>query len=1077
MPDLLKKLQCFTCLLMILTIAAAPCLLSAKVPPHPMYKNPPQLKPSRPSELFGPKALNKGRTLPQNVLALRVQFTDVTFRSVEAFPDYLPHDKAFFERWMLHLADFYAEASHADYILSFNVFDMVFNLSNIMSYYGADTADEYDIRVPQMLQELIQMADPYVDFSEYDAIVVFHAGAGQESDIGLLPSLNPMRPGTIWSTFITRRDLQAAFDPDNDNYQGIQTNDGTIIKEIVLVPEHEYQDYFPAPPHPDAEVYLFSIYGVLAHQFGHQIGLPTLFDNYSANGASQGIGNWGLMGTGLWNANGNVPAQLSAWSRYYLGWEIPQVINTDAENLTVDYFLNNSLTAQRLYKIPISAKEYFLVENRLQNPDNSMETVYDSADSTLSETRPSFTFVLIDPSDQDYYPPPNAHIPSFNFMENRYKGCEWDFFLPGLGGPIRPGEIMATDGSGLLIWHIDENIIESNFDPGFEYNYVNYDASHKGVDLEEADGIQHLDTATFDYYKYGGPFDSFRQGNNDYFGKGTILVPNTATPDTSDYVEVTHLPTSASYYGGIQLEIFDISSAGSIMNFSVKVDWKLDTGYEGINTLDACSVDFDNDGLKEIFYPMPDGSLYLWKDEALIDDLPDLERPIPGSYVWDGDSFYFSADAVSNIIAPAIKLVRWNSSQGLTNLFSKVQYYWATPTILANDKLVMGVDTSLASSTDSAIWIVDKDSGETLQEYDINGYLKGNLVWFRNKIYAIYKEHPSNTDRYKLKVMTPDVQETNDLTLPIPVDSTIVAASIAPIIPGSDGDLLIQTPYSIYLTDLLGNLKEGYPIALPFFSNTQVTISDIDKNGTLDYIVGGENSFAVFDYDGENMLTNFDGFSTTDSLNITSGVLAGDVDEDGRVEYIGAFSRNRLAVYEDNLRFKGGFPVSFSDRSRNMPFIHRASDGLVYAWLPTDNGKIFRAELPETALTGIDSLWYCRYGNLQRTSSRELDESQNQYETTELFVPGETYLFPNPVRTIYEQKLTFQIMTSRDALVEVSVFDITGKKLYRKNVFCMAYLRNRELVDFSVTKLASGVYIAVLKSGDTVKRIKFAIEK
>jgi hypothetical protein len=29
-----------------------------------------------------------------------------------AYPDYLALDAAFFERWMLHLADFFADASH-----------------------------------------------------------------------------------------------------------------------------------------------------------------------------------------------------------------------------------------------------------------------------------------------------------------------------------------------------------------------------------------------------------------------------------------------------------------------------------------------------------------------------------------------------------------------------------------------------------------------------------------------------------------------------------------------------------------------------------------------------------------------------------------------------------------------------------------------------------------------------------------------------------------------------------------------------------------------------------------------------
>lgn len=1075
MPEPLRKLMGFACLLTIVLIAAMPTLLNAKVPAHPLYKNPPQFKKTLPSEQFGPAAQEKSRTLPQNVLALRVQFSDVTFRSVEAFPDFLAHDKAFFERWMLHLADFYAEASHADYILSFNVFDMVFNLSNPMSYYGADTADEYDIRVPQMLQELIQMADPYVDFSEYDAIVIFHAGAGQESDIGLLPSLNPMRPGTIWSTFITRRDLQEAFDPENDSYQGIQTNDGTFIREIVLVPEHEYQDYFPAPPNPDADVYLFSLYGVLAHQFGHQIGLPTLFDNYSANGASQGIGNWGLMGTGLWNANGNVPAQLCAWSRYYLGWEPAVTVVSDAQNLNVDYFLSNSQTAQRLYKIPISAKEYFLIENRMQNPDMSMETVYDSADSTLSETRPSFTFVLIDPSEQDYYPPPNEHIPSFNFMENRYKGCEWDFFLPGLGGPIRPGEIMATDGSGLLIWHIDENIIEANFDPGFDYNFVNYDALHKGVDLEEADGIQHLDTATFDYYKYGGPFDSFRAGNNDYFGHGTISVYD---PVTQQNVLVTHLPTAASYYGGVPLEIYDISAMGQQMTFSVSFGWKLDTGYEGINTLDACAVDTDNDGKNEIFYPMPDGNLFIWKDEELMSGFPiDLPGRID-SYVWDGQAFYFALDMTNDPNLPMISLRKLQNGQ-VTSLGTAANgKKWAAPILTYGNNIVAPIHAELNNVFNGwGVNIYDKsDIHDAIDSWGATtDSLVANIAYYRDKLYALTKSVADG--RYHLNVLTPVVNNQDVYSLAIPADSTIVAMSIAPVTPDSPGDIILQTPYSLYLTRLDGTVREDYPIILPFYSDVQVSISDTDKNGILDLIVSGENSFAVYDYAGKNMLTNFTGLATTDSLKITSGMLTGDLDGDGKTEYIGAFSRNRLAAYEENLRFMQGFPVSFTDRSRNMPFIHQASDSLVYAWLPTDNGKIFRAELPGSALNKIDPGWYCRYGNLQRTSSRELGDTPNQYATTELFVPGETYLFPNPVRTIYEQKLTFQIMTSLDALVEVSVFDITGKKLYRNNVFCKAYLRNRELVDFPVRNLASGVFIAVLKSGDTVKRIKFAVEK
>jgi M6 family metalloprotease-like protein len=1052
------KLRWSSTFLSIMAVSVSFSGLTAMVIAHPLYKNPPEVKSSHPSEIFGTTAQGKGRNLPQNVLVLRVQFSDVYFRSVAAYPDNLVHDQAFFERWMLHLTDFFGDASHYQYIINYTVHDVVFNLPNTMAYYGDDTSEVTDARVPDMILETIQMADPTIDYNEYDAIIVFHAGAGQESDI------NSIRPGQIWSTFISRGDLQEAFDPDNDNYPGIQTDDGTIIKEIVLIPESEFQDYFPGPDDPNSSMYLFSIYGVLCHQFGHQLGLPTLFDNVSSNGRSQGIGNWGLMGTGVWNGNGNVPAQLDAWCRYYMGWETAQTINYNSQGLTVDYFLNRNPVAQRLYKVPISDREYFLIENRQQNPDLSTDP---------HNGQPSFTFTLLGPEEQDYYPAPDSLRPFFNFMENRYKGCEWDFFLPGLGGPLRPGESTPTDGSGLIIWHIDENVIEENFDPGFDYNHVNGDASHKGVDVEEADGIQQLDTATFDYYKYGGPFDTFRadignpDANNTYFGNETLNG-------------LLHLPTAASYYGGIPLEIYDISQSGLQMTFSVRVGWKLDTGYIGVNNLDACSIDSDNDGKNEIFYPMPSGELYLWKDETLAPGFPITAPGIIKSYTWDGSSFYLALDMTTNPNVPITNLRKLQNGQ-LTNVLTlHDEEKWAAP--------VMTFDNYLAAPLN--VWHNGEFFNWKVNLYDTNNLpeivdtwslgtdsLVANLVHFNNDIYGITKSESEVIGEYKIAVMTPGTVVHSTYVLSVPTDSVVVAIAAAKITPSAQGDIVIQTPYSVYLTDLTGNIRNGFPKLLPFYCNSPVSITDIDKNGSFEMLFGGENSFAALDYSGENVLTNFTGLSSADTLNVTSGVISGDYNGDGSMEIMGAFSRNRLAVWDDNQRLMNGFPVSFSDRSRNLPLIHSASDNLVYAWLPTDNGKIYRARLPETALDGIDNNWYCKYANLQRTASREDTPPNNIYQTSSFFVPNEVFVFPNPLKSIYAPKLTFQIMTSSDAKVDITVHDIRGNRIFEKKIQCRAWLKNREQVDFPVDHLSGGVYIAVIKSGNDIKRIKFAVEK
>ncbi len=59
--------------------------------------------------------------------------------------------------------------------------------------------------------------------------------------------------------------------------------------------------------------------GVFCHEFGHAFGLPDLYDT---NGGTQGIGHWGLMGSGNWNKPTN-PAHFEAWSKAELGWLFP----------------------------------------------------------------------------------------------------------------------------------------------------------------------------------------------------------------------------------------------------------------------------------------------------------------------------------------------------------------------------------------------------------------------------------------------------------------------------------------------------------------------------------------------------------------------------------------------------------------------------------------------------------------------------------------------------------------------------------------------------------------------------------
>ena len=119
--------------------------------------------------------------------------------------------------------------------------------------------------------------------------------------------------------------------------------------------------------------------GSMAHEFGHSLGLPDLYDlDYNEPAAdSAGIGKWGLMGWGAHGWNGaDGPNPMCAWSREQLGW-----IGRDNERLvevrndTAQLEIADLQRGGFVYKIMLPAESlddlragqtYLLLEHRLR---------------------------------------------------------------------------------------------------------------------------------------------------------------------------------------------------------------------------------------------------------------------------------------------------------------------------------------------------------------------------------------------------------------------------------------------------------------------------------------------------------------------------------------------------------------------------------------------------------------------------------------------------------------------------------------------------------------------------------------
>jgi len=1013
-----------------------------------------------PSEKYSRRNSQFREDLPQNILAIMVEFSDVAFDLIPDFPDSLAHDKEYFERQFFHLAAYYKDASHGNYVLTdenFTVWDNIITLSLPMGYYGENENGLQQIElICEFTQEIVQLIDDELDFNEYDAIILIHAGAGEEG--------GDNEDGII-STFLTRRSLQAGIDPENDDYPGIETNDNLFLTEFVIIPETEWQpDFVPG------EDTIWSIFGPLAHNFGHQIGLPTLFDNNSENGRSYGIGGFGVMGTGLWNANGFVPPLPCAWSRYYLGWEDDNIeeINTTSNSLSLVFPMAEDEETNKLYKINISEDEYFLVENRQQNPDGSYFI------NAEGDTLVTYTFETI--ADQNVYPPGHAYAgqPKFSFMENSYAGSEWDFYLPGYGFGASP----ENDGSGLLIWHIDENVINENFTPDFENHSVNGDASHKGVDLEEADGIQHLDSSLYGYDSFfGTKNEAYREGNNTYFGEYYDSNDNFSTPIAN------------SYYGGIPLKINEISNSDSVMTFSVEYEWSLNAQFIGENPYPAALLDFDDDGEDEMFYSMPDGILYLWKD-----DLPYPDFPINVSITSQVSNNFAFDDQTKSILVPTktennSTAFLFQINDDLTDyqerLLLLVERSWAASPVVnpdVNSETRVFVPLHDNNSNDSEIIFLNNEYEviETL----VTEHIASNLMYKENKLIFI-------DDNWIIHQITLPDYELNELQLDIDESYPNISSALLADINSDESDDFIITANdsTLYVFDSSGNILTGFPQNIPLNASSIPSICDIDNNGFPEILRGGENTFAIFNKNGE-VFKPSEELSDPDSSFIASGVIALNIDDDNEKEIIGTMSRNRFCIW-DNINFNDfelnrDYNISFGSRSLNYPLIADYSTAGINAFIPSNNGTIDKTGITAAQEDLDDEGWLVEYANLQRTASLLIPMEPPVEIGNKVFDKDQTYFYPNPLSLTFNKAINYhsdipaetiilRITTYQDVKVKIKIFDIAANKIYENISFCEAGFDNKINIDAS--KIASGVYFAILNAKGKVLKLKFAIEK
>lgn len=259
------------------------------------------------------KMKTKAKKEEKRGLVLLVNFADVKMRPTNTRDDFddMFNKKGYdYNGHQGSVSDYFYDQSNGALSLGFDVFGP-YEVSKDLSYYGANSSSDEDENVVEMVKEVINLADPDVDYRKYDwdgdgvveSVYIIYAGGSEASgapDYTIWP-----HSWNLWSA--TGK---------------VPRKDGVRILEYAC----------------SAELYdhnkdMRDGIGCVVHEFSHTLGMPDFYDTLADQ--SYGMQEWSIMHYGCYNGpsnySGSVPAGYTAYEKMYLGWLTPTELNSPCE--------------------------------------------------------------------------------------------------------------------------------------------------------------------------------------------------------------------------------------------------------------------------------------------------------------------------------------------------------------------------------------------------------------------------------------------------------------------------------------------------------------------------------------------------------------------------------------------------------------------------------------------------------------------------------------------------------------------------------------------------------------------------
>lgn len=962
-----------------------------------------------------------------------------------------PHDHAYFSDMMEALRYYYLAVSYGSFNVDYDVFPQsdpgnfsAYTLPNEMRYYnppGADT-DLMISRFEEYFTDIFTAADQddAIDFSQYEHFLIIHAGSDYQHDI------NGDTPADIPSFFI-----------QIGTGKEYTTSDGTIIDHACNVPETITQDIDPEPDdNPTAYFNYGVINSVLVHEFGHSIGFVDLYN--TANNTPQ-VGYYGIMDSGgassigypwapdsTFYLEGVFPALPSPWSRIIAfeddfrargilkdisDFDLTKPINILPSSLIYDAANMNDSTAYFI-KVPLNDDEYLLIENRQIDPDGDGGATIIANDDYRVILCPSY------------------------LNNNTGPNYEYDYLLPGW-----IDEDYNSYGGGLLVWHIDNSILQEN--NNYENNTVNILHERRAVKIVEADNIDDIGnpysmywqgTEYEPFYKFMPVIDSdgwFQGWDNETImnNNGQLEFIGTIFSDelssSSEPVLITNAGDPSIF------SITDISSYSLEYNVTRTMSFNF-----GIKSFDVTEKIAEFDSIQVIgrvgsslgfptFPILADQqiSFYSLMQQNWADNFG-ISLPFNGTSDFDvlpmdsdnngEDEFIFvQNDEMNSVIPGGIEEI--TMSDNLSDAPMLVEnWYYVTLVIPAADGIHLYYDDNQETTYDIPNAKIAFDGTHLIAAYD-------GMISFLPDPAADgvprYDVSLSNYDSAYTPVSFVDAENPEN-------NATFVQLNNGNIYKIKNGEKELIFRLSAYTNSLPSQLAIGY----------------IDTEGLIYLTFGaGNRTFAIMP-EG----TLFPGFPAyLENRTITAYSYPRMID----------FPEGTMLILEDEA---GGFVAVNSQAEIELKYSFFWSRKDIQDQFYWDNveEKLFyiyadkEDELFSSYLENIENnpiIWNGYRNNGYSIYSGAINENIPITPP-----PFTAFAYPNPAR---KGEIRFRIQAARDN-IKIKIFDAAGNKVRQKE----EESNNTDVQDIRIktSNLASGVYFAIIQVDNKIKKIPFAVE-